>query len=56
MQTLADVDFAVLAMGGVIEPGKRTGGFRLGGRTVLPSPEGEQGRISAEDYLIAMLD
>lgn len=56
MMTLEDIDFAVLAPGGMIEPGERTGKFRSAGRTMLTNPEGGKSRISAEDYAIAMLD
>lgn len=56
MMVLADIDFAVLAPGGMINPGERTGKFRLAGRTMLPNAEGGKGKISAEDYAIAMLD
>lgn len=52
----ADIDFAVLAPSGMIEPGERTGRFRLGGRTMLTDADGGKGRISAEDFAIAMLD
>ena len=56
MLVSADIDFAVLAPGGMIEPGDRTGSFRTGGRTMLTTPDGGKSRISAEDYAIAMLD
>ncbi|KIC08296.1 hypothetical protein RA19_20185 [Leisingera sp. ANG-M1] len=49
------LDFAVLAPAGLIEPGERTGTFRLGGRTFLTDAEGNS-RISAEDYAVALLD
>ena len=52
----ADIDFAVLAPGGAIEPGERTESFRLAGRTMLVDDQGNKSRISAEDYSIAMLD
>lgn len=51
----SDVDFTVLAPAGLIQPGERTGAFRLGGRTLLTDAEGNS-RISAEDYSVAMLD
>ncbi|KIC17558.1 NAD(P)-dependent oxidoreductase [Leisingera sp. ANG-Vp] len=49
------LDFTVLAPAGLIEPGERTGEFRLGGRTLLTDAEGNS-RISAEDYAVALLD
>jgi putative NADH-flavin reductase len=54
---LADsaVDFTFLAPAALIEPGQRTGKFRLGGRELLSDAEGNS-RISAEDYAIALLD
>lgn len=50
-----DIDFTVLAPSGMIAPGERTGVFRLGGRVLLAGADGE-GRISAEDYAVALLD
>jgi putative NADH-flavin reductase len=38
-----------------IEPGDRTGKYRVGGDEVLMDAKG-QSRISAEDYAVAMLD
>lgn len=52
----ADTDFAVLAPAGMIEPGERTGKFRLGGRTLLTNAEGGKGSISAEDFAVALMD
>ncbi len=52
----ADTDFTVLAPGGMIQPGERTGKFRLAGRTMLTNAEGGKGNISAEDFAIAMMD
>ncbi|MEM9279768.1 MAG: NAD(P)H-binding protein [Pseudomonadota bacterium] len=56
MMVTADIDFAVLAPGGMINPGEKTGKFRLAGRTMLTNDEGGKSNISAEDYAIAMLD
>lgn len=56
MMVTADIDFTVLAPGGMIEPGERTGNFRTAGRTMLTNAEGGKSRITAEDYAIAMLD
>lgn len=52
----ADIEFTVLAPGGMIEPGERTGHFRLGDRTMLVDEQGNKNRISAEDYALAMLN
>jgi len=56
MMVDADIDFTVLAPGGMIEPGERTGKFRTSGRIMLTNAEGGKSRITAEDYAIAMLD
>ena len=56
MLVSADIDFVVLAPGGHIGPGERTEEFRLAGRTMLATDDGEKSNISAEDYAIAMLD
>jgi len=52
----ADIDFTVLAPGGMIDPGERTAEFRTSGRTMLTNAEGEKSRISSEDFAIAMID
>ena len=49
------LDYTVLAPAGMIQPGERTGSFRLGGRTLLTDAEGNSA-ISAEDYAVALLD
>lgn len=51
----SDIDFTVLAPAGTVQPGARSGNFRLGDRTLLIDAEGNS-RISAEDYAVAMLD
>lgn len=51
----SDIDFTFLAPAGLIEPGDRTGEFRLGGREFMTDAEGNS-RISAEDYAVALLD
>ena len=56
MMIAADIDFSVLAPSGMIGPGKRTGKFRLGGRTLLTNEAGGKGSISAEDFAVALLD
>jgi putative NADH-flavin reductase len=50
-----DLDWTYLSPAALIEPGERTGTFRLGGDRFLTDAEG-QSRISAEDYAIALLD
>jgi len=52
----ADIDFTVLAPGGMFSQGERTGNFRIGDRTMLSGEDGGKGNISAEDYAVAMLD
>ncbi|WP_086934125.1 NAD(P)-dependent oxidoreductase [Agarilytica rhodophyticola] len=56
MMVHEDINFTVLAPAGIIEPGERTGKFRLGGRTMLTNSAGGKGNISAEDFAVAMLD
>ncbi|WP_165724998.1 NAD(P)H-binding protein [Pseudoalteromonas sp. SA25] len=56
LMTLADIDFTVLAPGGMIAPGEKIGTFRIAGRTMLVNPQGGKSNISAEDFAIAMLD
>lgn len=54
--TSEDIDFVVLAPGGMIAQGERTGTFRIAGRTMLTNAQGGKSNISAEDFAIAMLD
>lgn len=51
-----DINFVVVAPGGMIAPGERTETFRLSGRQILTSDEGGMSNISAEDFSIALLD
>jgi putative NADH-flavin reductase len=51
----SSLDYTVHAPAGLIQPGERTGKFRLGGRTFLTDAEGNSA-ISAEDYAVAHLD
>ena len=51
----SDLDWTFLSPPALIEPGERTGKFRLGGDQLLTDDQG-QSRISAEDYAIALLD
>jgi putative NADH-flavin reductase len=39
----------------LLEPGQRTGRFRLGGDQLLTDEQG-QSRISVQDYAVAMID
>lgn len=51
----SDIVWTVLSPAAVIEPGKRTGQFRIG-MNQLVVDERDQSRISVEDYAVAMLD
>lgn len=51
----SQVTWTVLAPSAHIEPGKRTGNFRLGSNQLLVG-EDAQSRISVEDYAVAMID
>src|SRR5262249_44561989 len=50
-----ELDWTYLSPPALIEPGERTGRFRLGGDQLLVDAQG-QSRVSAEDYAIALLD
>ncbi|WP_342076989.1 NAD(P)H-binding protein [Yoonia sp. SS1-5] len=50
-----DIDFTVIAPGGMIAPGERTGQFRLAGRQIVTNADGGMSNISAEDFAIAVL-
>ncbi|WP_131739726.1 NAD(P)-dependent oxidoreductase [Actinomadura roseirufa] len=50
-----DLDWTYLSPAASIEPGERTGTFRVGGDEVLADAEGNSS-ISAEDYAIALVD
>jgi uncharacterized protein len=51
----SNLDWTYLSPAGFIEPGQRTGKFRLGTTTLLVDEKGES-RISAEDYAVALVD
>ena len=51
----SDIDWTYFSPAIFIEPGERTGKYRVGGDEVLIDSTG-QSRISAEDYALAMLD
>jgi len=57
MQVLrdSDLDWTSLSPSAVIEPGTRTGKFRLGTDQLIVDEKGES-RISAEDYAVALVD
>ncbi|MBO2446258.1 NAD(P)H-binding protein [Actinomadura barringtoniae] len=50
-----DLDWTYVSPAGVIEPGERTGTFRLGGDQLLLDAKGRS-QISAEDYSVALVD
>ena len=49
------LDWTFVCPAAIIQPGERTGKFRLGGEQLLVDPQGES-RISAEDFAVAFLD
>lgn len=49
------LDWAFFAPAAMIQPGARTGSFRLGGTVLVNDAEGKSA-ISAEDYAIAFMD
>lgn len=51
----SDLDWTAVSPAAMIEPGKRTGNFRLGGDQLLADAKG-QSRISMEDYAAAFMD
>jgi putative NADH-flavin reductase len=53
--TGAGLDWAYFSPAGFIQPGERTGKFRLGKDDLVVDRKGES-RISAEDYAIALVD
>jgi putative NADH-flavin reductase len=50
-----DLDWTFLSPAAMLEPGERTGEFRLGGDQLLVDEKGEC-RISTQDYAVAMID
>lgn len=50
-----NLDWTYFSPAALIEPGERTGVFRLGGDELVKDAEGNS-RISAEDYAVALLD
>jgi hypothetical protein len=51
----SDLDWTYFSPAALIEPGVRTGKFRLGGTRLVANDRGES-RISAEDYAVALVD
>ena len=51
----SDLEWSYLCPAAFIQPGERTGKFRLGGTDLVVDEKGES-RISAEDYAIALVD
>jgi len=51
----ADLDWTYLSPAAFIQPGERTGKFRLGKDDLVTDAKGES-RISAEDYAVALVD
>lgn len=51
----SDINWTYLSPAAVIEPGERTGEFRIGLKQLIRD-ELDQSRISIEDYAVAMLD
>ena len=49
------LDWTCLSPAALIQPGTRTGKFRLGGTRLVADARGES-RISAEDYAVALVD
>jgi putative NADH-flavin reductase len=50
-----DLEWTFLSPAAMLEPGERTGTFRLGGDQLLVDAEG-QCRVSVQDYAVAMID
>lgn len=51
----SDLDWTSFSPAALIQPGERTGTFRLSGSMFMPAPDG-QSSISAEDFSIALVD
>ena len=49
------IDWVIFSPAGIIEPGLRTGKFRLGKDDMVINEKGES-KISVEDYAVAMID
>jgi len=55
LRGVKDVSWTFFSPAASIEPGERTGRFRLGGDQIVRDAKGES-RISMEDYAVALLD
>jgi len=51
----SSLDWSYLSPAAFIQPGERTGKFRLGGTQLVTDEQGES-RISAEDFAVALVD
>jgi uncharacterized protein len=51
----SDFDWSYFSPAAMIQPGERTGKFRLGGTRLVATDNGES-KISAEDYAVALVD
>jgi uncharacterized protein len=51
----SNLDWSYFSPAAFIQPGERTGTFRLGGASLVADAKGES-RISAEDYAVALVD
>ncbi len=51
----SNLDWTYLSPAALIEPGQRTGKFRVGGTRLVTNDKGES-RISAEDFAIVLVD
>jgi putative NADH-flavin reductase len=51
----SSLDWSYFSPAGLIQPGERTGKFRLSGKALVTDEKGES-RISAEDYAVALVD
>lgn len=54
LRSVTDLDWSFLSPSALIEPGERTGRFRLGGDSLLIGEAGS--RITYEDYAVALVD
>jgi len=55
LQKEPELEWTFLSPAQILEPGERTGKFRLGGDQLLVDAEGRS-RISLQDYAVAMID
>jgi putative NADH-flavin reductase len=51
----SSLEWSALSPAAFIQPGERTGKFRLGGTQMVVDKQGES-RISAEDYAVALVN